>query len=53
MSEGRMITVKVPQETFDKKKKALYVLDEEGTNLSRKVAEIIEEYAKKFDEVHK
>lgn len=44
------ITAKIPLETFEKKKKALYVLNAEGSNLSKKITELIEEYAAKFDE---
>lgn len=45
------ITVKVSSEIFDKKKKALCALNAEGSNFSKKMADIIEEYAKKYDEL--
>lgn len=45
------ITVKVPSEIFDKKKKALCALNAEGSNFSKKMADIIEEYAEKYDEL--
>ena len=53
MANNGSITVKVPASTFEKKKKALYVLNSEGSNFSKKMAEIIEEYAAKFDEKSK
>jgi hypothetical protein len=45
------ITVKVSEEVFNKKKKALCALNAEGSNFSKKMSDIIEEYAAKYDEL--
>ena len=45
------ITVKVVEEVFAKKKKALCALNAEGSNFSKKMSEIIEQYAAKYDEL--
>lgn len=46
----RAMTISISEETYNKKSKAAFVLKAEGMNFSKKVSEMIEEYAKKFDE---
>jgi hypothetical protein len=49
MTYGSM-TVKIPADTYEKKQKAMFALRLEDSNFSKKMTEIIEEYAKRFDE---
>lgn len=43
----RMLTVSIPEETHNKKLKAMYNMKTKGTTLSNEVTKIIEEYAEK------
>lgn len=47
------ITVRVSSEIFEKKNKALFILREKQSNLSREVAKIIEKYADEYDKREK
>ena len=45
MTYGSM-TVKIPADTYEKKQKAMFALKLEDSNFSKKMTEIIEEYAR-------
>ena len=46
----RAVTASLSEEVYQKKDKAMFMMKSEGSNLSKEISRLIEDYAKKFDE---
>ena len=51
MASIKLVRIDVTNVDSEKKRKAMYVLNAEGTDLSTAIKKLVDKYAKKFDEM--